>query len=240
MATPLTDQGPQLLGGRNNPNTRSWVPSRIWPCERVAVRGQPAGGVRPCTRVREPPGHRNRGARRRTRAAYGPGLESPPRARGRYRNDPRGAESGATAAATSAPRGTITLRPTPAYAPARGTAVHTHGHRRARRRPRDRRHARPPARPLPSPPPPTRACADTHGRTPVDGRSHKHPAVNPHTPSSWLATGFYSFFTRTCVWRNLSKATTVVQPGRPFERGRRDHHRRQCHHHRPGPLPGPT
>lgn len=61
-----------------------------------------------------------------------------------------------------------------------------------------------------------------------------------HTPRGEQGTDFYSFFTRTCVWRNLSKATTVVQLGRPFERGRRDHHRRQCHHHCPGPLPEPT
>ncbi len=58
-----------------------------------------------------------------------------------------------------------------------------------------------------------------------------------HTPSEAFTSANLRFFTRTCVWRNLSKPTTVVQLGRPFERGRRDHHRRQCRHHCPGPLP---
>lgn len=34
-----------------------------------------------------------------------------------------------------------------------------------------------------------------------------------HTPRRMIATGYLYFFTRTCVWRNLSKATTVVQQG---------------------------
>src|SRR5262249_6224800 len=35
------------------------------------------------------------------------------------------------------------------------------------------------------------------------------------TPGHLIASGNSWFFTRTCVWRNLSKATTVVLHGRP-------------------------
>lgn len=34
-----------------------------------------------------------------------------------------------------------------------------------------------------------------------------------HTPGHMIRSGYPRFFTRTCVWRNLSKATTVVQQG---------------------------
>jgi hypothetical protein len=34
-----------------------------------------------------------------------------------------------------------------------------------------------------------------------------------NTPRHMIKSGYPRFFTRTCVWRNLSKATTVVQQG---------------------------
>ncbi len=59
-----------------------------------------------------------------------------------------------------------------------------------------------------------------------------------NTPRRKNASRNSRFFTRTCVWRNLSKHLPLCCR-ETIERGRRDHHRRQCRHHCPGPLPGP-
>ncbi|GAB1327143.1 hypothetical protein ACE1SV_14820 [Streptomyces sennicomposti] len=38
-------------------------------------------------------------------------------------------------------------------------------------------------------------------------------AARAYTPREVIKSGSPRFFTRTCVWRNLSKATTVVPEG---------------------------
>src|SRR6478752_9518749 len=160
MATPPTDRGPQLLGGRSNPTTRSWVWVRIRPYRgsRITSDRQAAYG-----RVR---GYGNGPAARIT----GPRLSD-------SNNGPTATPHGGAAPTAATVMARIAGRP----------------------------------------------------------RRGPGPSVFAHTPGREHTADFYSFFTRTCVWRNLSKATTVVQLGRPFERGRRDRHRRQCHHHCPGP-----
>ncbi len=61
---------------------------------------------------------------------------------------------------------------------------------------------------------PARARVPPHRPgTPRGRRRSRRVTMRSYTPGEVIASGRPRFFTRTCVWRNLSKASTVVQQG---------------------------